>query len=500
MREQLIQYVNLLFAGVPDCEDMKQEILQNTLDRYDDLIAEGKAPEAAYRMAISGIGDINELLGTAPKNSAAPPSKKPEEADTGRKKLLRAIAVALYILCPVPLLLLGNMENDWMAIVGICILLAFVAVATVFMILGAKKEETTEHPNSATSEDRPRETELQKSIGTLIWTLGLAAYLGISFLTGAWYITWLMFPIIGAVQGIVKAIWDLRSSTASAIVRIIIWIVILLILAVILLSFAGHGLYTRISDTSVYLTEESDEMQSNESPLTLDPAAVQKLEIDWVSGTILLQPADVDAITISESGVSDSANTLYCRLKDGKAIIEFQKSHSIIGSKTSLRKDLTILLPRDWIGQELEVNAASSTLEIRDLTIREVDLDSADGTCVFTNCRIDGLDIDTASGDVTFSGSLNALDFDAASASFTADLTTTPSRMEMDSMSGHLDIGLPEDCGYTLTMDGLSSRFHSEFDGTAGQKNTYVYGDGRCRIDVDGLDCSVEVRKLRPAA
>ena len=28
MREQLIQYVELLFAGAGDCEDIKQEILQ----------------------------------------------------------------------------------------------------------------------------------------------------------------------------------------------------------------------------------------------------------------------------------------------------------------------------------------------------------------------------------------------------------------------------------------------------------------------------------------
>ena len=59
MREQLTQYVNLLFAGAPDSEDIRQEILQNTLDRYDDLIAAGKTPEAAYRLAISGIGDIH---------------------------------------------------------------------------------------------------------------------------------------------------------------------------------------------------------------------------------------------------------------------------------------------------------------------------------------------------------------------------------------------------------------------------------------------------------
>ena len=42
MREQLIQYVQLLFAGAADCDDTRQEILQNTLDRYDDLIAAGK--------------------------------------------------------------------------------------------------------------------------------------------------------------------------------------------------------------------------------------------------------------------------------------------------------------------------------------------------------------------------------------------------------------------------------------------------------------------------
>ena len=57
MRTQLIQYVDLLFAGSKDSEDIHQEILQNTLARYDDLILEGKTPEAAYRLAILGIGE-----------------------------------------------------------------------------------------------------------------------------------------------------------------------------------------------------------------------------------------------------------------------------------------------------------------------------------------------------------------------------------------------------------------------------------------------------------
>ena len=86
MRDQLIQYVDLLFAGAADWEDIKQEILQNTLDRYDDLIAQGKAPEAAYRLAISGIGDINEIIGSARNEpSPAPAPAAPEKSEEKKK-------------------------------------------------------------------------------------------------------------------------------------------------------------------------------------------------------------------------------------------------------------------------------------------------------------------------------------------------------------------------------------------------------------------------------
>jgi hypothetical protein len=99
MRDQLIQYVRLLFAGTPDSYDMQQEILQNTLDRYDDLIAQGKAPEAAYRLAISGIGDINEIVGNVQTQpSPAPASVQPKQddpQDISKRKLMRAISVAL---------------------------------------------------------------------------------------------------------------------------------------------------------------------------------------------------------------------------------------------------------------------------------------------------------------------------------------------------------------------------------------------------------------------
>lgn len=208
MREQLIQYVSLLFAGAENCEDTKQEILQNTLDRYDDLIAQGKPEEAAYRLAITGIGDVGEILGK--KDTVLPAvtmAAEPVETDTAFKKLLRAIAVGLYILCPMPLFALSEVG---MPTFGLCGLLCFVAVATVLIILGAKKSGSREKED----DDKPK-SELGKSISGLIWAIGLAVYLIVSFLTMAWHITWVIFPLLGAVNALACALIPSENPTAA---------------------------------------------------------------------------------------------------------------------------------------------------------------------------------------------------------------------------------------------------------------------------------------------
>lgn len=210
MREQLIQYVSLLFAGAENCEDTKQEILQNTLDRYDDLLAEGKTPEAAYRLAITGIGDINEILGTPKPQlpSASVPNMQAEPQDTPTKKLLRAIAVGLYILCPLPLLVLGGYLG--MDILGLCGTLCFVAVATVMIILGSKKHSSDD---DEASEDGHPKSELRKAVSSIVWAIGLVVYFLVSFLTMAWHLTWLIFPLVGALEKLLDVWLASREGT-----------------------------------------------------------------------------------------------------------------------------------------------------------------------------------------------------------------------------------------------------------------------------------------------
>ena len=211
MREKLISYVNLLFAGNEDCDEIRQEILQNTLDRFDDLVAEGKPAEAAYRLAIGGIGDINEILGqeSAPTRrdaSPAPSAEGYQRRDTPVKKALRAVAVALYILCPLPLLALAETGLE---VYGVCGLLTFVAVATALMMLGSPSKVPPEE-SPAPKVSSPNQA-LWNILHTLIEVLTLVAYFLVSFVTRAWHITWLIFVIGCALNGLVKAILVLKE-------------------------------------------------------------------------------------------------------------------------------------------------------------------------------------------------------------------------------------------------------------------------------------------------
>lgn len=212
MREQLIQYVNLLFAGNDSVEDIKQEILQNTLDRYDDLIDQGKTQEAAYRLAIAGIGDINEILNPCEQPEFVPTGSAEmyqQKSDLNLIRIMRAIAIGLYILSPIPLIVMDMIGLD---IFGLCGTLAIVAIATVIICIFRQPEDHREDSTSRSEEDNTPQGKLKQSIKSLFGAVTLAVYLIISFATGAWHVTWLVFPIAAAVRGLINACIDLKEA------------------------------------------------------------------------------------------------------------------------------------------------------------------------------------------------------------------------------------------------------------------------------------------------
>ena len=69
MKDKLKEFMDTVFAdaerrapGNRRLQELKEEMLRNLCDRYDDLVANGKTPAAAYNIAVTGVGDVTELL------------------------------------------------------------------------------------------------------------------------------------------------------------------------------------------------------------------------------------------------------------------------------------------------------------------------------------------------------------------------------------------------------------------------------------------------------
>ncbi len=265
MKNKIKDYIDLIFADAPDCaktREMKEEMYSNVSDRYDDLIKEGKSPATAYNISVSGIGDISEIIDSLkaekeneyknPYSSAEYSGKRKEEKKEYknpysksyaereftekekaeiekyrmRRGIMNSVAIALYILCWVPLVALSVIiesmggNSDIAATVGICIMMVMVAVATVLMVMksglkpiclrGIKDSEFDDDDD----DDKPRKGKGRKNpaliaINGAVWTLTIVSYFIISFLSGAWHLTWLMFLIAAAVENIIAAIFEI---------------------------------------------------------------------------------------------------------------------------------------------------------------------------------------------------------------------------------------------------------------------------------------------------
>lgn len=218
MNEKLRAHVEELFKNAPQTKqavEIKEEILQNTIERYNDLISEGKSPEAAYNISIAGIGDVSHLIDSMVAPVASSGYTKEEIAANEKKRsVLLAVSVALYILSVIPPIICDELGAP--EVVGISLFFITIAVATALIIYRGgiklkydKSDGTVVEDFKEWNRDTKERRSLMSAVNGAVWALTLIIYFAVSFLTGAWYISWLIFIIGGAVTNIVKAIFDL---------------------------------------------------------------------------------------------------------------------------------------------------------------------------------------------------------------------------------------------------------------------------------------------------
>lgn len=225
MKEKITQHFNQIFAEAPKTRkalDLKQEMIQNAMDKYDDMVADGYSEEDAYTNVVESIGDVSELF---PEMEEQNLLTLPEE-DRKKRAVLTAAAVGMYIFAGAVFFGFGlfsdmiHIYNFDFASLGLVIALLICIAPTIMLVYAANMypDYTKKEQNNMVERYKEvrycsnKEKAVRRSINSIIWTLALVLYFIISFETCEWEITWLIFPMALCIQSIARLIFSLRED------------------------------------------------------------------------------------------------------------------------------------------------------------------------------------------------------------------------------------------------------------------------------------------------
>lgn len=273
----------------------------------------------------------------------------------------------------------------------------------------------------------------------------------------------------------------------NAIVRIVIYSLIILLLLSILGVGLGIGMFA--FDMGF---DGRDMIEGSEG--SVPAAQVRKLNIEWVDGSIDIKTADTDTIRFRESGYTDEDKQMVWKQTGDTLTIRFSKSAFQIGFVSIPSKDLEIVVPQSWVCDELDIETVSGDVRVNGITANDLELDCTSAECEFSLCTAKEVSLTTVSGDLIYSGSFDSLRCDGVSAKCNVTPTSPASEIQMDCVSGDLILNLSPSMGFSATLDSVSGKISTEFD-TTNRGDQYIYGNGSCHIEADSVSGNIIIKK-----
>lgn len=136
----------------------------------------------------------------------------------GAYAAINIVATIMCILSPLPIIITALVGPTYSVMFAICVTILIIAVASLMFVYTSVKWEAMESVLNNASTDSNHESSNAKvkisvksgvsgDITSAYWMLVTALYLLISFLTGAWYITWIIWIVAAAVEMIIESIY-----------------------------------------------------------------------------------------------------------------------------------------------------------------------------------------------------------------------------------------------------------------------------------------------------
>lgn len=195
---------------------------------------------------------------------------------------------------------------------------------------------------------------------------------------------------------------------------------------------------------------------------------VSEIDVTWLGGNVNIVYADIPGVCIREEvphALDDTARMRYYVDDDGCLNIQFcesGKDYNLrkLESLEGIEKDLTIEVPRGTVLDEIDMDMVSTHVRIDSVTSREL--------------TVDGVFFEVF-----------------------AQYPTLPEEISVEGASGSLTMMAPAEAGMTIEMEGIKKYLNITSERpTRKEGRKTILGDGRCKIDVDGVSLTLNINEL----
>lgn len=263
-------------------------------------------------------------------------------------------------------------------------------------------------------------------------------------------------------------------------------------------------------------------------------AAVDSIVVNWISGSVVIEAADVSEVSFSESADRsiDEEDKLVYRIEKNTLYIDYCRENNVVGIFGSgfdmPAKELKITVPLEMMSisidttsadvelggveaERLTVDTTSGKISVRDALLADARLGSTSGDIDFNggasefgaqttsgkitfNGSAGDFDAESTSGDISFEGSAKGFGADTTSGSVHGRFADLPAELEAETVSGNVTLILPADSGFELEFDTVSGGFDCEF-AVKMYDGEYLVGNGGTEISVSTVSGSCKVKK-----
>ena len=293
-----------------------------------------------------------------------------------------------------------------------------------------------------------------------------------------------------------------RPVNKRAVVKIVIWSVVFCLLGLLLLG-GVTGVSTDVTvfglpgihlDLGGFTYEDAREYSVGNASVK---GPVTDLEIVWLTGDITVIPSDTEEIEITEEyGGDDDDLRLRWLLKDGKLTIQFRKP-ILFGNSRAVSKDLTVAIPAAMLEVmgEVEITTISGDVTFTG-NADELTLDAVDGDLTIKG-DIGELEVNAVKGKLAFTGGVRSADMSCVDTTVIMHLDMA-AELSFDQVDGDVELYLSEEItGFTAEVEAMGGgiRIEDFTDLTATGDRFTRWGDGSLRIQVDGINAKLTVKK-----